>query len=75
MQKEYLKVFKLFICSNKETYEFLKKLDLQNINYIGNLKLIGRIDEKKIKDINENYLLNKRFWLAASTHKDEEFFV
>mgnify|MGYP001238233005 FL=1 len=72
--KRILKVFKLFICSNKETYEFLKKLDLQNINYIGNLKLIGRIDEKKIKDINENYLLNKRFWFAASTHKNENFF-
>ena len=33
-----------------------------------------KIDAKKIKDINENYLIEKRFWFAASTHKDEDIF-
>ena len=30
--------------------------------------------KKKIKNINENYLTKKRFWLAASIHKDEDLF-
>ena len=72
--KRIFKNFKLFICANEETKRFLKRFDLENVNFIGNIKLVGQIDEEKIKDVNENYLLNKRFWLAASTHKNENIF-
>jgi 3-deoxy-D-manno-octulosonic-acid transferase len=66
--------FSLFICSNAETKKFLEKLDLKNIFFKGNIKLIDHIDEKNIKNINRDFLLNKRFWFAASIHKDEDIF-
>ena len=67
-------VFDLFICSNSETKNYLEKLSLKNVHYKGNMKLFNTPEENNIKDINKNFLLNKRFWLAASTHKDEDMF-
>ena len=72
--KRIFGIFDLCICSNNETKEFLTKLNIQNVYFKGNLKLIGKIDEEKIKNINENFLQNRRFWFAASTHKDEDIF-
>ena len=67
--KEIFGIFKLCICSNLETKKFLERLKVQNNFFLGNLKFIGNIDEKKIKSINENIFLTKKFWFAASTHK------
>tara|TARA_B100000575_G_scaffold293877_1_gene306829 strand:+ start:662 stop:1942 length:1281 start_codon:yes stop_codon:yes gene_type:complete len=72
--KKIFKIFSLFICSSTKTKNFLEKLDLKNVHYKGNIKLIDHFNEKKIKNINENYLTKKRFWLAASIHKDEDLF-
>ena len=72
--KEIFGIFKLCICSSLETKKFLERLKVQNNFFLGNLKFIGNIDEKKIKNINENIFLTKKFWFAASTHKEEEIF-
>lgn len=72
--KKIFGMFDLFICSNSETKNNLEKLNLKNIYYKGNIKLFNDIDGSKIKDLNERFLSNKRFWLAASTHKEEDIF-
>tara|TARA_B100001057_G_scaffold301360_1_gene301550 strand:- start:1959 stop:3239 length:1281 start_codon:yes stop_codon:yes gene_type:complete len=66
--------FNLFICSNNETKNYLEKLNLKNIFFIGNIKFISDLNEKKIEISNKDFLLNRRFWFAASVHKDEDIF-
>ncbi len=72
--KKIFGTFNLFICSSNETKKFLKKLELENVYFKGNIKLINQSDNQEIKNINEVILLKKRFWFAASTHKEEEIF-
>ncbi len=69
--KKIFSVFDLFICSNLQTKKNLENLNLKNVFFKGNIKLIGKIENNKIKNINENILLKKRFWIAASIHADE----
>ena len=66
--------FDLFLCSNLETKKYLEKLNLKNIFFEGNIKLSDQVDEEKIKNFNEKILVKKRFWFAASTHKEEDLF-
>ena len=66
--------FNLFICSNSETKNYLEKLNLKNIFFIGNIKFISDLDEKKIETSDKDFLLKRRFWFAASIHKDEDIF-
>ena len=66
--------FDLCLSSNIETKKYLKKMSVKNVYFNGNIKLINKIDAKKIKNVNEKFLLAKRFWLAASTHKGEDLF-
>ncbi len=70
--KKIFGIFDLCLCSNNETQEFLERLGIKKVYFKGNIKLTGFIDEKKIKDFNEDFLTKKRFWLAASIHKDED---
>ena len=70
--KKIFSIFDLFICSNTETKKYFESLNLKNIYFKGNIKLIENISEKEITDSNENFLLKKRFWFAASTHKGED---
>ena len=72
--KKIFGIFDLFLCSNNETKIYLEKLDLGNIYFKGNIKLIEYIDENEIKNINKRVLLKKRFWFAASTHQGEDSF-
>ena len=72
--KKIFGVFDLCICCNSETKEFLRNFEARNVYFKGNIKLIGEIDPKKIKNNNEHILLKKKFWLAASTHEEEEMF-
>ena len=72
--KEIFGLINLYLCSNRETKTNLEKLDLSNIYYKGNIKLIGNIKKTGIKNINENILNKKKFWFAASTHKGEDIF-
>ncbi len=72
--KSIFNKFDLCLCSNIETKKFLDKLNVKRVYYKGNIKLIGKIDKDKISSINEKFLLKKRFWFAASTHKKEDEF-
>ncbi len=71
------KIFGIFdhcICSSNETKKNLEKLELKKVYFKGNIKFINQLDNNEIKNINENILIKKRFWFAASTHKEEEIF-
>ena len=70
--KEIFSIFSLFICSNKETKSYFKKLNLENVYFNGNLKFAGNFEIKKIKNINKGILIKKKFWFAASIHKEED---
>ena len=70
--KKIFEMFSLFICSNKETKSYLEKLNLENVYFKGNLKLVGHFDFKKINNLNKNILKQKKFWFAASIHKEED---
>ena len=72
--RQIFNIFKLCICSSSETKRFLEKLNAQNIFFLGNIKFIEDIDQKKIKSINENIFLSEKFWFAASTHREEDIF-
>ncbi len=72
--KKIFGIMKLFICSNIETKNYLEELNLKNIYFKGNIKLSDDINEKNIKNFNKNILLKRRFWFAASTHKEEDLF-
>ena len=72
--KKIFSTFGICLSSNKETVEYLKELNANNIIYIGNLKFANSIDPKLIPNTYKDLLENKKFWLAASTHKGEEMF-
>ena len=70
--KKIFSLFNLCLTSNLETKKFLTKLDSKNIFFNGNIKLIEKIDQVNIKNLNGKILKKTRFWFAASTHKGEE---
>ena len=72
--KKIFGIFNLFLCSNLETKTFLENLNLKNIYFKGNIKMYDPIDEKGIENFNHDFLVKKRFWFAASTHKGEDLF-
>ena len=61
---------------NIETKIFLKKLKINKINLIGNLKFAEN-DYEKLNSINDNLksqFNKKKIWIASSTHSNEEIF-
>ena len=72
--KNIFSSFDLCLSSNRETKNFLKNLNAKNIHFNGNIKLINKIDIKDIRSINDEILSKSRFWVAASTHDQEEIF-
>ncbi len=61
---------------NYETINFLKKIGVKKIKFIGNLKFSENYSKKNDK-INlklKNQLKNKKIWIASSTHYNEEIF-
>ena len=72
--KKIFGTFKLCLCSNKETQYYLEKLGANNIYYFGNLKFIQNLEFSETSNINNELLKKKFFWVAASTHEEEEIF-
>ncbi len=61
---------------NIETKKYLKKMDVNKIKFLGNLKFIENTDKEQFK-INKNlykFFKNKKIWVASSTHREEEVF-
>ena len=60
---------------NKETHNYLKKLKVNNIKSIGNLKFTE--NKKNIENFFNKKLIerfnNRKIWCASSTHPNEEF--
>ena len=67
-------LFDLCLVSNKQTKQYLEKLNAKNIFSFGNIKFCEDINQNKLININENFLRSNKFWLAASTHKGEDKF-
>ena len=61
---------------NNETINYLKKMKVDKIKFLGNLKFIENTDNKKfrIKNNLKKLFKNKRIWVASSTHQNEEIF-
>ena len=61
---------------NIETTNFLKKIGVKKIKFIGNLKFSENYSNKndKINFKLKNQLKNKKIWVASSTHYNEEIF-
>ena len=70
--KKIFNSFDLCLTSNNETKVYLDKLNAKNIHFLGNIKLINYIDNRKLNIQNEDVLTKRRFWIAISTHSGEE---
>ena len=61
---------------NLETRNFLKKMKINNIKLIGNIKFAennNKFNDKLNESLNSE-LVKKKIWVASSTHKNEEIF-
>ena len=70
--KKIFNSFDLCLASNNETKVYLDRLNAKNIHFLGNIKLINYIDDRKLNIQNEEVLTKRRFWIAISTHSGEE---
>ena len=64
--------FDLCLAASKDSEENLRKLNVKNLKYIGNIKFSGKIIRDDLIDKNLEILKQKKHWCAASTHKGEE---
>lgn len=64
--------FDMCLCSNKETKNYLEVFKVKNIKYDGNIKLINQNEKNLERKKDYEFLQNKRFWLAASIHREED---
>ncbi len=69
ISKRIFQSFSLFISSSRETSKYLKKLEVKNIKYFGNLKLSTQI---KLRPFKENFFKKNKIWCALSTHEGED---
>ena len=70
--RKIFSLINLSLTSNEETKKYLQDLRVKNVHFNGNLKLINKIDQTNKQNLNEKFLLNNKFWFAASTHRGEE---
>ncbi len=61
---------------NLETRNYLKKMKINNIKLIGNIKFAENNNEfnDKLNESLNSELVKKKIWVASSTHKNEEIF-
>ena len=64
--------FDMCLCSNKETKNYLEVFKAKNIKYDGNIKLINQNEKDLERKKDYEFMQNKRFWLAASIHREED---
>ena len=74
--KKIFNIFDLSLSSSKESFNYLKKLNFNNVKLIGNLKYSQAESENLyLKNNLKKFLLNKKTWCASSTHETEELFI
>ena len=72
--KKIFNIFDFSLTSNKETNNYLEELGAKNIFHYGNIKFCAKVDKENFKDTNDEFLKDKKYWCAASTHNGEEEF-
>ncbi len=74
LTKKIFKCFNAAYPQNNETLKYLKNFEVKNVKFLGNLKFSEKekIPENLINYKLKNFLKNKKFWCAASTHDNEE---
>jgi len=73
--KFIFKKFDLCLASSKDSFKHLKKLGVNNLKLVGNLKFTKFKNEKDL--INKKlkkFIKSKKAWCASSTHESEEIF-
>ena len=72
--KEIFSSFALCLTSNNESKDYLFKLNVKNVFYLGNIKFLSKVDATQDLINNNNFLEKQKFWCAISTHHGEERF-
>ncbi len=73
--KKIFSKLNLCLASSQESLNYLKKLQVKNVKYFGNLKFSVSEDENFKENIHlRNFLKKKKVWCASSTHSPEEIF-
>ena len=72
--KEIFSSFALCLTSNNESKDYLFKLNVKNVFYLGNIKFLSKVDSAKNTNFNNTFLEKQKFWCAISTHHGEEKF-
>ena len=70
--KKVFSKFDLCLAASQESEGMLKRLNIQNIKYIGNIKLANKIKKNDLINKELETLKEKKVWCAASTHRGEE---
>ncbi len=69
--KNILEKFDYIYPQNKETFSYFKKLGINRLKFLGNLKFISTHNDK-LKEVNKKYFKNRMVLCSASTHHNEE---
>ena len=69
--KNILEKFDYIFPQNKETFLYFKKLGINKLKFLGNLKFVSTHNDK-FKKINNKYFKGKTILCSASTHHNEE---
>jgi len=69
--KNILEKFDYIFPQNKETFLYFKKLGINKIKFLGNLKFITTHNDK-LKEINKKKFKKRTVLCSASTHQNEE---
>ncbi len=69
--KNILEKFDYIFPQNKETFLYFRKLGINKLKFLGNLKFISTHNDK-FKVVNKKYFKNRTIICSASTHHNEE---
>jgi 3-deoxy-D-manno-octulosonic-acid transferase len=73
--KKVFNNFDLCLAASEESKNNLKKIQVENLKYIGNLKYSFQNTSEELENSNKKILLNFKTWCASSTHDEEELIV
>ncbi len=69
--KNILEKFDYIFPQNKETFSYIKRLGINKLKLLGNLKFVSTHNDKS-KEIDKKYFKNRTILCSASTHHNEE---
>ena len=69
--KNIFEKFNYIFPQNKETFSYFKKLGINKLKFLGNLKFVSTHNDK-FKKVDKKYFKNRTVLCSASTHHNEE---